>query len=121
MREIRKSGSEGGGAEPNRCFLPLSRPSGSTGGTIGKQDKSVSGEKPRPAAPARKRRSAAVKEDISRNATVRTAPSESSVQMVELGSGTFRRRRHHVLIERNGDEFKRNLRHMAVRGKRIRI
>ena len=25
MREIRKSGSEGGGAETNRRFLPLSR------------------------------------------------------------------------------------------------
>ena len=24
MREIRKSGSEGGGIETNRCFLPLS-------------------------------------------------------------------------------------------------
>src|SRR5258707_12856400 len=28
MREIRKSGSEGGGIETNRCFLPLSRLSG---------------------------------------------------------------------------------------------
>ena len=33
MREIRSYGSEGGGIETNRCFLPLSRPPGTGSAT----------------------------------------------------------------------------------------